>query len=176
MVMDEKTAAIHHFLNDLHEKAELIKAQLKAKGVPARLLYERERYLLVDGVYRNQKYPIPALRIDPSTEIGVNLDGIFFDFWCEKEQVDAQRVLSELTSQFSRVEAYCPSDQKDFYTPGKDLDEAAEAICQCSDPLIGFAIFLEHSVPGIVEKFLKARAIIAAQTVSEPEPALRASC
>lgn len=168
--MDEKTAFIHHFLNDLHEKAQRIQAQLKAKGTAAKLLYKRERHILVDGVYRCQNYPIPSLRVDPNTEIGVNLNGTYFDFWCEKEACDIRQVLAGLAGSFQRVEAYGPCDWKDFFVSGQDLDEAVLAIGESSDSCVAFVVHLSHDIPNVVELFFKARAIVeAGQKCGEAE-------
>lgn len=158
--MDQRTAFIHHYLNDLHEKAVWIRVQLRAKGVPARLFYERERTILMDGARRRQSYPTPCLRIDEDTEIGVNLDGVFFDFWCDRSSLDFQRTMDGLSRAFERVEAYCPVGYTPIYGPGQDVRDAAAAAGQCSESIIAFTVYLEHDAANVADSFITAREIV----------------
>lgn len=175
--MDERTAFIHHYLNDLHEKAVWIRAQLAAQGIPARLVYEREREVMIDGARRRQSYPTPCLRINDDAEIGVNLDGVYLDFWCDRTLLDFRRTLAGLRGAFERVEAYYPGGHTAICASGRDVDAAAAAVDQSGEPIIAFSICLNHDVAHVADSFIRARDIIAEGLQNDrPQPVMRANC
>lgn len=82
-----KIEEIHHFLNRLYELSKDICEILDTKGIKNRFVNSPKNYIRINGKYELQQYPIPLIIIENQGDIGINLDGIFFEFFVSKESI-----------------------------------------------------------------------------------------
>lgn len=153
--MDSCLQSTHILMNHLYEKADEIEAVLMSENWD----YERGDYtnhfIKIDGKTVLQHYFIPVFTVKGKGDMGVNLDGIFFECLCSKDSVSFV-FLQKLLEKFPFVEIYGFNDCLiDFYKKGDSLADVIQKIKPSTEEKIQFSVLypLDESSAVIVKSF-----------------------
>lgn len=145
---------LHLFLTDTQNRVEALKSELDRLEIKFDFGYFFNHYIKIDGKWTLQNYPLPVFTIEGIGDIGVNLDGIFFEKIIEKEQM-TEKVFKILKTAHSNLEVYgfenCLSDFKMY----EDIQKSPENKIQ-----IGLLFDFETKAATILQTCLKVSALI----------------
>jgi hypothetical protein len=140
---DENVDLIHNKLNSIYSFAEDVFQSLKIiMGSQVSYGFYKGHYIKIGKRYEYQKYPIPVISVLGKGDIGVNINGVWFEFFLEKiafNKADIENLLSVY-----RVEIYGGTNCLiDFYTGEKSVSQLMEDVNTSKEETIGIAVYLD---------------------------------
>lgn len=155
-------AIANRLLNDVYEFADGLEAVLKRKS----LEYERGNYtghyIKLGRQYSLQRFSIPVFTIRNHGDMGVNLDGVFFEFVCNKDLPTLKRIPNIITG-FPRVEIYGFKDcLNSFYKKGDSAKDVLRKLKGSKGKWVQFGHQFPLDTPPVVllESFLRASTLL----------------
>lgn len=136
---------VHNKLNGIYllakEIKEVIDEEFKMKSY---IETSFKNYININGNYELQHYPIPVIVLEIGVDIGINIDGLFFERFVKKEQT-TNIDFKKLVNTFESLELYGGKNcSKDYYLPNKDLNDVFKDIELSTEEEFGLAVYLKY--------------------------------
>lgn len=153
---------IHKFLNRLYEKADELSLCLKQRSLKPKSGSYTHHYVKFGGKLCLQRYYLPVLTVAGGGDIGVNLDGVFFEFVVPKKSVDAAKI-RKLLKAFPQVEIYgLKNCLESFHDKADTAAQVLEKLEKSTERRVQFGLTFALDMPAktIVKYFEQARALL----------------
>lgn len=152
----------HELLNLVYDKANQIEEHLKKLALPFTRGSYHNHYISFDDAYHLQKYPLPVFTIEGAGDIGVNIDGVFFEFTVKRLDLTPE-VIAEIIRRYPDIEIYGYQDcLHDFYSKGTQTGKAIAEIGRVTEDKIQFGLCypLKTDLTKVVSCFLDLKNLL----------------
>ena len=127
-------------MNKLYERGDELENELKKNQIH----YERgnytNHYIRIDGKDVLQKYYVPVFTIKYKGDIGINIDGFFFEIMKKKSEILLEQI-KDIIQKFPNIEIYGYNDCLNyFYKKGDKAEIVFKKITQSKEEIIQFNI------------------------------------
>ena len=158
-----KIKAIHSLLNRLYEIAEAIEIELTKAVLRSNLGSYKNHYIKIGQEWYCQKYYIPVLTVKKKGDIGVNIDGIFFEAGLPVAKISKEK-LQKIFKSLKGVEAYGFNHCMRSFWPSKNgISEVLSEMKASGEKTIQFSFNLPLKMlpRNVVKSFLRFSAVLA---------------
>ncbi|GAA0694111.1 MULTISPECIES: hypothetical protein [Clostridium] len=146
---------VHEFINSIYENAENAYKKLsESEKIKCTYTICKGNYIKIGSEYRYQHYGIPIIVIEGVGDIGFNMDGIFFEFFLDRDEL-ANMDFNEISNR--HVEIYGAEDcSVDYYKIGDKLRNVKRKIEGSTENSFGIAFYYNsYDVDrDIIEEFM----------------------
>jgi len=143
----------HELLSKVYRKSQELEVLFKRINMKYKLESSFKNYIKIDGQYEVQNYPIPVFVMEDFFDVGINLDGYFFECFIAKEKILTKNIFS-LKKYFKKLEVYGDNHSMvDYYY---DTDTEADFLNRLnSSDEVSFGLAVYFDFEGVSSKELK---------------------